>query len=1039
MLLIYMSLSLVLPGSDKRSCKFQTNVRATRKTTSGTATAFGVVCMLMFLGAVAEAGTWTALTHAPPAGLNNALLLGDGTVMCGDGGKNWYRLTPDIHGSYISGTWTTMASMRDTRLFYASQVLTNGNVFVCGGEYGTGRGRAEVYNPLANSWTSTPLPGIGYSDAESKMLPNGNVVLEHSVYSVASNSWISVNALRGQGEACWVKLPDDSILTVDGGANTASRFIPAQNKWISDTTCPVALYGYGFEEGATHLLPNGKVFFIGGTVNTAIYTPSGSTAAGTWAAGPTMMFGTNALGAVDAPSALMVNGRVLCALGPTNGFNSPTYFYEYDYTTNGFTQVDGPTGPTYNNAPFASAMLDLPDGNVLFIGGQGSTKVYVYAPDGTPLTNGLPVISNITENVDGSYHLTGTGLNGITGGASYGDDWQMDSNYPVVRMTNSVTGNVYYARTYGWNSTGVATGNRVVTTEFTLPANLTSGTYSLVVTANGNSSAPTNFTYAPLSAPTGLVVTNGLNAQVGLSWNAVSGATSYNLKRYTTSGGPYYSLAVNLTGTNYQDAGLVNGTGYFYVVSAVGSGGPSANSPQVIGTPVGPPPIPAGFNAMPGNGQLTLTWTASFGATSYNLQRSTTSGGPYTTVANPTGTTYINAGLVNGTTYYYVLSAVNSHGPSANSGQVSAAPSTVANGLIGYWKFDEGSGISAADSSGNNNVGTLANSPSWVAPGKVGPAALQLNAANLQMVSVSDATSLDPTSGLTITAWVNAANWSGNRRVLQKGDGDNQYRLLAEGGVFKFDLSGVGTLTTTLPAVSTWVHVAGTWNGTTMVIYYNGVSKASLAASGTNGITTDALAIGAKNGSSATGDYFLGTLDDVRVYNRGLSASEIAVVMAPPLGVPTGLTTTPGNAQVSLAWAVGAGATSYHVKRSTTSGGPYTIVASPTATSYLDTGLANATIYYYVVSAVNASGEGANSVEASATPFGPPIVLTASPTVNGQFSLQFAGTDGQNYVVETSSNLVNWTAVYTNMQSGGSFLFTDANATNFTSFYRVRQ
>jgi fibronectin type 3 domain-containing protein len=993
----------------------------------------------MLLGTRAEAGTWAPLLHAPPAGLNNAMLLGDGTVMCGDGGKNWYRLTPDIHGSYVSGTWTAMATMHDTRLFYASQVLTNGNVFVCGGEYGTGRGKGEVYNPLANIWTLTPLPGIGYSDAESKMLPNGNVVLEHDVYNVASNSWTAVNALRGQGEACWVKLADDSILTVDGGVNTASRFIPAQNKWISDTTCPVPLYGYGFEEGATHLLPNGKVFFIGGTVNTAIYTPSGSTVPGTWAAGPTMVFGTNALGAVDAPSALMVNGKVLCALGPTNGFNGPTSFYEYDYTTNGFAQVNGPTGVTYNNAPFASSMLDLPDGNVLFIGGQGSTKVYVYTPDGIALTNGMPVISNITENVDGSYHLSGTGLNGTTGGASYGDDWQMDSNYPIIRMTNSVTGNVYYARTYGWNSTGVATGSKAVTTEFSLPNNLPAGTYSLVVTANGLSSDATNFVYSPIAAPTGLVATNGLNAQVGLSWNAVPGATSYNLKRFTSTGGPYYSLAVNLTDTNYLDAGLVNGIAYYYVVSAVGSGGPSANSAQAVGTPVGPPPIPAGLTAMPGNGQITVTWTASFGATSYNLQRSTTSGGPYTTLVTPTGTSYINAGLLNGTTYYYILAAVNSHGSSANSGQVSAAPSTVANGLIGYWKFDEGSGTTAVDSSGNNNTGTLVNSPTWVAPGKVGPADLLFTAANTQLVSVSDAASLDPTNGLTISAWVNAGNWSGNRRILQKGDGDNQYRLLAEGGVLKFDLSGVGTLTTTLPTAGTWVHVAGTWNGSTMVIYFNGVSKASQAASGTNGTTSNALTIGAKNGSSTAGDYFQGMLDDVRVYNRGLSASEIGVVMAPPLGVPTGLRATPGNGQASVAWAASSGATSYHVKRATASGGPYLTLASPTVTSYLDTGLTNDTTYYYVVSALNASGEGANSAEAIATPYGPPFSLNVSPTVSGQFSLQFTGTDGQYYVVETSPDLVNWTPVYTNTPSGGSFSFTDANATDAARFYRVRQ
>lgn len=96
-----MSLAVVLSGPDERSRKFQTNVRAARKITPRTATAFGVVCLLLFFLSVAEAGTWTALTHAPPAGLNNSLLLGDGTVMCGDGGKNWYRLTPEDRKSVV--------------------------------------------------------------------------------------------------------------------------------------------------------------------------------------------------------------------------------------------------------------------------------------------------------------------------------------------------------------------------------------------------------------------------------------------------------------------------------------------------------------------------------------------------------------------------------------------------------------------------------------------------------------------------------------------------------------------------------------------------------------------------------------------------------------------------------------------------------------------------------------------------------------------------------------------------------------------------
>ena len=83
---------------------------------------------------------------------------------------------------------------------------------------------------------------------------------------------------------------------------------------------------------------------------------------------------------------------------------------------------------------------------------------------------------------------------------------------------------------------------------------------------------------------------------------------------------------------------------------------------------------------------------------------------------------------------------------------------------------------------------------------------------------------------------------------------------------------------------------------------------------------------------------------------------------------PTGLTATPGNGQVALAWNASSGATSYNVKRATVSGGPYTVVASPTSTSYTDTGLTNGTTYYYVVSAVNSGGESADSSQVSARP-----------------------------------------------------------------------
>ncbi|MDM8007430.1 MAG: fibronectin type III domain-containing protein, partial [Phycisphaerae bacterium] len=180
--------------------------------------------------------------------------------------------------------------------------------------------------------------------------------------------------------------------------------------------------------------------------------------------------------------------------------------------------------------------------------------------------------------------------------------------------------------------------------------------------------------FGPPDAPTGLTATPG-NGQVALSWNASAGATSYDVKRSTVSGGPYSVIANDITSTSYTNTGLTNGVTYYFVVSAANSEGESPNSAEASATPQLPvPPVPTGLSATPGNGQVALAWNISAGATSYNVKRSTTSGGPYTTIASPTTNSYTNTGLTNGTTYYYVVSAVNAAGESANSSQVSATP-----------------------------------------------------------------------------------------------------------------------------------------------------------------------------------------------------------------------------------------------------------------------------------------------------------------------------------------------------------------------------
>jgi Glycoside hydrolase family 44 len=180
------------------------------------------------------------------------------------------------------------------------------------------------------------------------------------------------------------------------------------------------------------------------------------------------------------------------------------------------------------------------------------------------------------------------------------------------------------------------------------------------------------------SAPAALVAMAG-NQQISLTWTASTGATSYHLKRATTSGGPYAQVG-SATATGYADTGLTNGTEYFYVVSAVNTAGESTNSTPASSTPTAQasavPAVPVALAATAGNQQISLSWTASSGATSYHVKRATVSGGPYSQVGAPTGNAFLNTGLANGTTYYYAVSAMNATGESANSNLASATPSS---------------------------------------------------------------------------------------------------------------------------------------------------------------------------------------------------------------------------------------------------------------------------------------------------------------------------------------------------------------------------
>jgi fibronectin type 3 domain-containing protein len=272
-----------------------------------------------------------------------------------------------------------------------------------------------------------------------------------------------------------------------------------------------------------------------------------------------------------------------------------------------------------------------------------------------------------------------TGLAATAGSASVSLSWTASSG--------AASYNVYRGTTSGGESaTAIASG---VTGGSYTDTGLTNGTtcYYKVAAVNGagtsgfsNEASATPEPAAP-AAPTGLTATAG-SASVSLSWTASSGAASYNVYRGTTSGGESATaISSGIAATAYTDTAVTNGAKYYYKVAAVNGGGTSGLSNEASATPeLAAPAAPTGLTATAGSASVSLTWTASAGATSYNIYRGTTSGGESATaIAIGIATTaYTDSAVTNGTKYYYKVAAVNASGVSGLSNEASATPEPVA-------------------------------------------------------------------------------------------------------------------------------------------------------------------------------------------------------------------------------------------------------------------------------------------------------------------------------------------------------------------------
>ncbi len=487
---------------------------------------------------------WTPLKNPPPFSTPGTMLLeSNGTVLVHDEPDSnklaatpaWYKLTPNSRGSYVDGTWSKIPSMPNgyAPLYFGSAILPDGRMIVEGGEYLVAKAawtnEGAIYNPVTNKWASVaPPPGwTNIGDAASEVLPNGTFMLEHpcntcltgpeasideALLNAKTMKWTVIPSIGKEDpndEEGWTLEPSGQVLTVETWAlPQAQLFNPGTKSWsfagaMAPNGNPVNPFPV-VELGPQAEMPGGNTFVVGGGVapittefpnkcttnastQNALYHYKAGTV-GTWTAGPMLKpIGKMEFDTTDGPGATLPDGDVLYDASACV-YNMPTHFFLYHASSNTITQIpDVPNAP--KDTSYATRMLDLPNGQVLF--NDGHRELLVYTAGGTPKASWRPSITSVSSKKlapGKTYTLSGKQLAGLDQGAAYGDDVQDATNFPVVRIT-SATGVVTYARTSNWTSVSVKPGTKS-STKFTLPPGTPAGKSTLVVVANGIASAP---------------------------------------------------------------------------------------------------------------------------------------------------------------------------------------------------------------------------------------------------------------------------------------------------------------------------------------------------------------------------------------------------------------------------------------------------------------------------------------------------------------------------------------------------------------------
>ena len=459
--------------------------------------------------------------------------------------------------------------------------------------------------------------------------------------------------------------------------------------------------------------------------------------------------------------------------------------------------------------------------------------------------------------------------------------------------------------------------------------------------------APLSYTIGTSSSPTAGGFTGG-GGTVACSSNVTVCATtnaSYSFVNWTDQNSNVLSTAACYSFTAVSNRTLV------------------ANfTPLSQGSPTAPEDLIASGVS---SNQINLSWlsaTDSVGVVAYLVERQGPGSTNFVQVATPSGTSYSDTGLMVNTNYSYRVrakDAAQNLGPYSNVAGATTLPR-----LVAAYSFDEGTGTTVTDLSGNGNTGTIT-AGTWTNGGKYGNA-LVFNGTSA-WVTINSSASLNLTTGMTLEAWVNPSLVDGEwEDVIYKGSDDYFLEATspldavpAAGGTFAgadVVAFGGGAL-----ASNTWTHLAETYDGTTVLLYVNGVSAGSLAQTGNIQTSANPLQIG---GDNIYGQFFQGAIDEVRVYNVALTPTQIQTDMNTPLGsipsAPGNLSATPiGTNQVTLLWTASTdnlGVTGYLVERQGPGSTNFVQIGTTSATSYNDTGLMANTNYSYRVRAQDGAG-----------------------------------------------------------------------------------